>query len=223
MKKSDKSLLNALEEYGYPLFSSETINPNLVLSELVERKDPRLLEGFSVVLAHVVAKPESQFNLAIATENLKNISDRKLIRALYRLSCELFRLYGLEFPSLKFKDMAYDKQLADGLLKGEPLHLENITMDSQRVKQTFLRYVVQNKEHLSRREEERLELKEEFRKEYLLSLLLTPRQKELFNKRLKTEPFTKTEREYFSRVVKKKLQALADPDLHRLAQKALSM
>lgn len=32
---------------------------------------------------------------------------------------------------------------------------------------------------------------------------------------------TKTEREYFSRTVKKKLLALADPDLHRLAQKAL--
>ncbi|MBI3012430.1 MAG: hypothetical protein HYY63_02275 [Elusimicrobia bacterium] len=224
MKKSNQNLLKALEEYGYPLFGPETkMDPNLVLSELVERKDPRLLEGFPVVLAHILAKPDTLFDLGEATKNLKNILDRKLLRALYRLSCELFKLYGLEFPKLKYKDMAYDAKLADNLLRGVPLHLENETMDSKRLKQTFLRYVVERKEQLRNRVEEDSKLKEEFRKEYLLSLLLTPRQKELVDKKLKLQPFTKTEREYFSRVVKKKLRALADPDLHRLAQKTLSM
>jgi hypothetical protein len=35
------------------------------------------------------------------------------------------------------------------------------------------------------------------------------------------EPMTKTEREYFSRTVRKKLRALANTDLHRLAQRLL--
>ncbi len=221
MNKNNENLLKALEEYGYPLFSPETnMDPNLVLARLVESKDPRFLEGFPVVLAHILSKPEHLFNLAKAEE--KCVSNKNLLRALYRLSCELFMMYGLEFPSFKFKDMAHDTKLAANLWKGEPLHLENITMDSKRLKQTFLRYVVQDKEQLSGHGED-AGLKEEFRKEYLLSLLLTPRQKELVNKRLKLQPFTKTEREYFSRVVKKKLRALADPDLHRLAQKALGM
>ncbi len=223
MKKGHENLLNALEEYGYPLFSPETnMDPNLVLSKLVESKDPRFLEGFPVVLAHILSKPERLFDLSRAEDNLKNKANGKLLRALYRLSCELFKLYGLEFSKFKFKDMAYDTKLAANLLKGEPLQLENITMDAKRLKQTFLRYVVQGKEQLGGQGKD-AELKEEFRKEYLLSLLLTPRQKELVNKKLKLQPFTKTEREYFSRVVKKKLRALADPDLHRLAQKTLSM
>jgi hypothetical protein len=36
-------------------------------------------------------------------------------------------------------------------------------------------------------------------------------------KKLKGEKMTKTEREYFSRSVKKKVLALANPDLHKLA------
>ena len=43
------------------------------------------------------------------------------------------------------------------------------------------------------------------------------KQKELFMKRLKGEKMTKTEREYYSRSVKKKVQALANSDLHKLA------
>jgi hypothetical protein len=55
--------------------------------------------------------------------------------------------------------------------------------------------------------------------EYALSQLFSPKQKELFQKKLKGELLTKTEKEYFSRTVKKKVAALANPELHRLAQK----
>lgn len=224
MKKNNQNLLKALEEYGYPLFVPEVkADPNLVLAELVKKRDPRLLEGFPVVLAHILSKPEATFDISKTEQNLKNISDQKLVRALYQLSCELFKMYGLDFPKLKYKDMAYNADLAKSLLKDEPLQLKDLTMDSKRVKQTFLRYVVHNKTQLNRGIEEDSKLKEEFRREYLFSLLLTPRQKELVQKKLMSQPFTKTEREYFSRVVKKKLQALADPDLHHLAQKALNM
>ena len=57
--------------------------------------------------------------------------------------------------------------------------------------------------------------------EYALSQVLSPRQKELFKKKLKGEWMNKTEREYFSRVVKKKVLALANEDLHHLAQRLL--
>lgn len=52
-----------------------------------------------------------------------------------------------------------------------------------------------------------------------LRLLFAPKQEALILKRLNGEEFTKTEREYYSRVVKKKLRAIADPDLQQLASR----
>ena len=51
----------------------------------------------------------------------------------------------------------------------------------------------------------------------LLNLLFPDKQKELIYKRLQERHLTKTEREYYSRVVKKKLAAVADPELQELA------
>ncbi len=50
-----------------------------------------------------------------------------------------------------------------------------------------------------------------------LELIFSAKQKELVFKRLKGLHLSKTEREYFSRVVKKKLAAIADPELQGLA------
>jgi len=52
-----------------------------------------------------------------------------------------------------------------------------------------------------------------------LRLLFSPKQEELILKKLNGEPLTKTEREYYSRVVKKKLKALADRNLQELASR----
>ena len=93
------------------------------------------------------------------------------------------------------------------------------SLDLERVKKTFLRYFMRAGAVQSA--ENKANLREEFRREFYLSQLFAPRQRDLVEKKLRGEPLTKTEREYFSRVVKKKLLALADPDLHRLAQKAL--
>ncbi len=62
---------------------------------------------------------------------------------------------------------------------------------------------------------------EEISLEYALSQLFSPKQKELFKKKLSGELFTKTEKEYYSRRVKKKVSALANPELHRFAQKLM--
>ena len=57
--------------------------------------------------------------------------------------------------------------------------------------------------------------------EYALSQVFSPKQKELFLKKLKGEKLSKTEKEYSSRVVKKKAMALANSELHTLAKKYL--
>jgi len=58
--------------------------------------------------------------------------------------------------------------------------------------------------------------------ELLLSEVFTARQKELLRKRLEGKTFTKTEREYFYRVVKKRLRALANDEVHQMAHVLLS-
>jgi hypothetical protein len=57
--------------------------------------------------------------------------------------------------------------------------------------------------------------------EFALSQIFSKSQKELVRKRLMGDKLTKTEREYYSRVVKKKLFALANLSLHRLANKLI--
>jgi hypothetical protein len=90
-------------------------------------------------------------------------------------------------------------------------------LSAERVKLAFRRYsrpVVRSLQGL-------LAKKEEFGLEYSLSQVFSPKQKELFLKKLKGEKFTKTENEYFSRTVRKKALALANPELHRLARELL--
>jgi hypothetical protein len=47
--------------------------------------------------------------------------------------------------------------------------------------------------------------------------LFSEKQKDLVFKKLKCQPMTKTEREYYSRVVKKKLTAIADEEMQEVA------
>ena len=52
-----------------------------------------------------------------------------------------------------------------------------------------------------------------------LDRLFSPRQKDLVFKKLNSQAFTKTEREYYSRVVRKKLKAIANSQVGYIATK----
>lgn len=55
-----------------------------------------------------------------------------------------------------------------------------------------------------------------------LSIFFTERQKQLILRKVHDLPFTKTEKEYYSRAIKKKLLALSSPLLYRLAYAIVS-
>ncbi len=57
--------------------------------------------------------------------------------------------------------------------------------------------------------------------DYSLSQVFPAKQKQLVLKKFRGEKLTKTEKEYFSRAVRKKLLALANQELHQLATKLL--
>lgn len=222
MKRNDSGLLAALSLFGYPLFQAQ-VDPNDLLASMAQSADTRLLEGFPVVLANALSGGEPKVDLAKAEARLGVLEKRKRFRQLAMLSFYLFDLYGLGGLRQRAQGQQLlkdDEGLKKRLVENQPLQLHgDRELDPERLKRTFLDYVVRARE--GRSGEEKARLGDEFRREFYLSLLFSPRQKDLLYKKLRGEPMTKTEREYFSRVVKKKLMALADPDLYRLAQKAL--
>jgi hypothetical protein len=92
-----------------------------------------------------------------------------------------------------------------------------VTLDPVRLERTYRNYVVdelrQNEAVLSKKVEDTRTLL--FQK--AVDQLFTERQKVLLFKMLNKEHMTKTEREYFSRVVKPRLKALRNPDLQMVA------
>ena len=100
---------------------------------------------------------------------------------------------------------------------GTYVKMGSYELSSERLKQVFKNYYAQKNHDLKNFGEKY----EEMSLEFALSQMFSPKQKDLFLKRLKGELLTKTEREYFSRTVKKKATALANTELHQLAQKVL--
>lgn len=217
----------ALSRFGYPLFQPEkTDDPNALLADLVESDDVRLMEGFPVVLAHCLAGGDSRLDLGKAENLLSSAEHKGSFWRLVAVSYQLFELYSLGFAdSEKLKPARFqrflEKDFRSRLFDQQPLEVGDWLLDPERLKNTFLNYVVNSRLEKEVSGRDKMKLKEDLQREYLLSLLLSPKQKELVHKKLRGEAMTKTEKEYFSRVVKKKLQALADPDLHLLARKAL--
>ena len=94
-----------------------------------------------------------------------------------------------------------------------PVALKGLNVSVDRLKNSFRNYRVHQASPGELQEQ-----KDALGFELLLSELFTVRQKELLSKRLAGKLLTKTEREYYYRVVKKRLKVLADSRLHQMAR-----
>jgi len=219
----DKNLLKRLSRLGYPLFESEeALDVNVTLADVVKSKDLRLWEGFPVVLANSAEK--GLFDYDKVKWCLKDPFDKAYLSSLMGLSLALYKVLNLKFSwASKFHEsLSKDEKKEFNVLylrlkKGLDLNVGHEVMSAQRVKSAFDNYFVQAQTSLNNL----VAMKEESRLEYSLSQVFSPKQKELFFKKLRREKLSKTEKEYFSRAVKKKVLALANPELHRLAQRLL--
>ncbi|MCK5492566.1 MAG: hypothetical protein KAJ14_05600 [Candidatus Omnitrophica bacterium] len=197
-------------------------NVNLTLADVVKSKNLRLWEGFPILLANSVEKGVFDYNKV--NSYLNKASDKHYLTLLIAMSLALYKVLSLKFvwASKLYKALSddYKKEVSflyERLLKEENIKIDNYIVSSQRIKHTFNNYFKTKQVEFK----DLLSLKDEYSLEYSLSQLFSPKQKELFLKKLRKEKLSKTEREYFSRVVKKKLLALANSELHRLAQKLL--
>ena len=218
MKRAE--LLKKLKQLGYPLFEPEEApDVNEALAEVVKSNDPRLWEGFALLLANGLKR--GHFRKEKVESHLGSVSGRAHFRNLTLMSLALYEHLNMKFPlsGELSKTPFFDKRLfgkfAACFAKQEDLPEEVKCLSSVRVAKAFERYYGTDEGDL--KEYDELSDRADF--EYALSRVFSAKQKELFLKKLKGRKMTKTEREYYSRSVRKKVLALANPDLHKLSVK----
>lgn len=215
MKKA--SLLKKLKLLGYPLFETEEgLDANEVLAEVVKSRDARLWEGFPLLLANSMEKDVFQKHLV--ETHFKDTFDKKYFNNLVAMSYALFMHLHLKFNWLNKlnKVVSANENLVNENLKKFQEN-ENLTtglrnLSSDRVVRTFKNYFTETLNFQSYDK-----VSDDFSFEYALSQVFSKKQKELFMKKVKNEKMNKTEREYYSRTVKKKVLALSNERLHKLA------
>lgn len=218
----DQKLLDNLNRLGFQLMETRAdVDANKTLAEVVKNKDTRLWEGFAVLLANAARDYNFDHN---QVQQLLTKKEQQDFRTLLLLSLALFQHFHLSFAwanrlkkTFSHQDLEHLKKLRKSLSKGNRVSVGNRRFDPSRLKQAFSNYFEQDADKTRRLKEKH----EELSLEYALSQLFSPKQKELFQKKLKGEVLNKTEKEYYSRTVRKKVSALANPELHRLAQKLM--
>jgi hypothetical protein len=220
---ADTTLLEKLSRLGLPLMeTSEEFDVNQTLAEVVKSRDTRLWEGFPVLLVN--AARDYRFDHARVLDNLNAAEEKEAFHALVLLSLALYESYHLSYSWMKqLKDNFSDrekselKQLRTSLAHDDLFALCGTQFQPARLRGMFELYF----EKESEKSKQRKDKYDELSLEYALSQMFSPKQKELFKKKLEGVPLTKTEKEYYSRTVKKKVVALANTELHRLAQKLM--
>ncbi|MBI3307610.1 MAG: hypothetical protein HYZ84_07390 [Candidatus Omnitrophica bacterium] len=226
-KMTKDQLLDNLASYGYPLLMPASNKPEELLENLLEQDDVRLLEGFPVVFTNMLKeKEELKWEKVDWQPNLLSRKAQTRLPFLLALTVLLFQFNKVEkkyeerTEKVLFKFHNGKEVLtyaAVPFAKSEPVKFDEFEFSPERLENTFKTYVLEasskNKDLEDRRHDLELEL--------LLSEIFTPRQKTLLRKKMEGESLTKTEREYFSRVVKKRLKVLANDELHQLAHRLL--
>ena len=206
-----------LSKLRFPLLETEeNLDVYETLAEVVQSNDTRYWEALPVLLANASREPD--FNPQKVYDYLKDKKLKDYWSDLFLLALSLWEdqdVYVRSFKELVSKDKEKLIKLKGYLANNENFLLAGHRLSAQRLKDLFRNYcLTQSKEfRKAQSDQDALSL------EYALSQVFSPKQKELVRKKLQGEKLTKTEREYYSRTVKKKALALANTELHHLAQR----
>jgi hypothetical protein len=203
---------------GFPMLrAEEDVDVNETLAEVVKSRELRLWEAFPLLLAR--SSRDGRFSYPEVGSRLKG-AEREDLDSLVRASYALYRSLKMErvlcrqLESLRLWDRRQGRDAVERFRSGGEVRVGSHALSKERMLGHFQDYV-----HAEDRDlRALLARKEEFSLEFALSQVFSPRQKELFLKRLRGDRLSKTEMEYYSRRVKKKALALANEELHRLAR-----
>lgn len=220
MKKEE--LLDSLAAFGYPVISRAKADVMEILNELADSGDPRLVEGFPVVIAYCAYKRQKLNIMELLSKHEEGSLRRKNLEKLFYVSAELFKEGNFEQPvDLLAVSKSLRTEYGDLLSKDEIDLSEGVSLSTERLRNTFRRYTEDFKKTKTNQDMARDRKKRSFRLNLYLSALFSPKQKEIVLKRYHGQPLTKTEGEYFSRTIKRKLEALADDELVKLARRVI--
>ena len=224
MRMKREELVFNLARLGYSLVTPEgqEVGEDQVvelLAELVDSKDLRLVEGFPVVLANCAQRGMNLDFAALLAKHKPRSHKRQALEKLLLLSSDLLTQEGLDKPAgLEEVKKSFKNKYGD-LLANEAMTLgAKTSLSTERLRNTLRRYSSTLETSRSRRKREKDKQRRSFQLNYFLSTLFSPKQKELVLKKLNGEPLNKTEKEYFSRTVKKKLEALNNSGVRKVAK-----
>ena len=222
MKRED--LVFNLARLGYSLVTPEVQEVEAeqvvdLLAELVDSKDLRLVEGFPVVLANCAQRGMNLDFEALLAKYKPRSRKRQNLEKLLLLSSDLLTQEGFDKPEgLEKVKKSFETKYGD-LLANDVLTLDATTaLSTERLRNTLRRYSSTLKTSRATRKREKDKQRRSFQLNYFLSTLFSQKQKELVLKKLNGEPLNKTEKEYFSRTVKKKLVALNNSEVRKVAK-----
>jgi hypothetical protein len=199
----------------------------VILDALASSNDPALVLRFPVVLSICARNGVSLNSHALFSKYWESSPKKKNLEKLLLISGELFDLEGIEAPQ-NLKKIVRSLKAKYGSLQSERLISlsSGMTIAIKDIQNTLRDYTVkiknaasENTGATSQRQPKTDMLQQSAELDTCLDRLFSPKQKDLVFKKLNSESFTKTEREYYSRVVRKKLKAIANSQVGYIANK----
>ena len=186
----------------------------IILDALAGSSEPALIARFPVVLAICARRGIELDSQALFSQYRSSSPKKQNLEKLLLLSAILFETDGIA-PPRSLRSLTeplkrhYGDVLPDGVLRlssGVRIPLDDFR---NALKHYCTVYEIENP--VAR-------FKGSKQVHIYLDRLFSPRQKDLIFQKLRGETFTKTEREYYSRVVRKKLEALSNREVRQIAE-----
>ena len=189
----------------------------IILDALAGADDSSLVTRFPAVLAICAQKGIELTSQALFSRYWQSSPKRQNLEKLLLVSASLFKQQNSEAPKNLEKITESFKTKYRDLFSGEILQLSNgIQVSIKDMHNTLMRYTSDPKGAKAVTSETGRPWSTKL---YIyLDKLFSPKQKDLVFKKLDGESFTKTEREYYSRVVRKKLKAIANEEVREIAE-----
>ena len=210
-----KVLDSLLKDSGQKKISENQIV--IILDALANSDDTKVVARFPAVLAICARRGLALNSQALFSSYWETSPKRQNLEKLLLISAAIFDLQGLKAPKNLDKIAASLKPRYRDLRPEGGFQLSNGMYISIEDLQNTLKVYTSSQLKTSEVKVQKSGLKSDSLDVYL-DRLFSPKQKELVLNKRDGRAFTKTEREYYSRIVRKKLEAIASEKLVELAR-----
>ena len=213
-----KVLDSLLKDSGQKKISENQIV--IILDALANSDDTEVVARFPAVLAICARRGLALNSQALFARYWETSPKRQNLEKLLLISEAIFDRQGLKAPKNLDKIAASLKAKYGDLLPGGEFQLSSGMCISIEDLQNTLAVSTSGHSSSTMVQTQKTRSKSDSLDIYL-DRLFSPKQKELVFKKRDAKSFTKTEREYYSRTVRKKLEAIASEKLVELARKLI--